>query len=263
MAKQTIRVKASVSNVTNSTSHLNPPSVPIKTALEMAMEKSGMLADRDKKPEINLGLVEMYENLERQMLLLRAAIHHDKIAKGIVDVDQTSPLCAVTPEPKPEPVMVNHKTGRFFLDAEIPIIGKTKITKPRTINVKAETAAVDDFEMSPAPTVKQYAKAEAHSQKRDDHKAGKNAFRDTFRDAVCEAFRKVKPGYAVEAHTVNAEDPTSTKFRVRFIVSHLGSTIKLERLSPNPKKAFSVEIPLKAGKLDPNTIPAFAYELKK
>jgi hypothetical protein len=261
MTKQTIRVKASVSNVTNSTAHLNPPSVPIKTALEMAMEKSGMLANRDKKPEISLDLVGMYENLERQMLMLRAAIHHDKISKGIVSVDQNSPLCAVTPVLTPEPVMVNHKTGSFFLDSDIHIIGKTKITKPRTIEARVESAHADDFDE--LPVTKKTTAVKAETVKRDDHKAGKNAFRDTFRDAVIEAFRKIKPGFAVEAHTVNAEDPTSTKFRVRFIVSHLGSTIKLERLSPNPKKAFEVEIPLKAGKLDPNTIPAFAYELKK
>lgn len=254
MAKQTMKIHADRANTANSTAHLNPPSVPIRTALEMAMEKAGMLADRDKPKTVNPDLVAMYENLEQQMLLLRAAIHYDKIEKGIIAVDQSSPFCVAHPEPYTEPV--NYKTGRLLLDTDIHIIGKSKITKPKAYNVKAESVPADDFDEAP---VKAAVKAE--TVKRDDHKAGKESFADTFRDAVMEAYQQLKPGTWLTAHTVpKAETPElARKFRVYFELHHLGGKILLKRLAAKKTwKAFEAEIPLVNGKLNREMIPAYA-----
>jgi len=235
--KQTMKIHASVENASKSENHL-VLQAPVRSTLEIAMEKAGYIVDRDKPKMVDPKLVEMYEQLERQMILLRAAIHHDKIQKGIIEVDQTSPYCTETPAPQAEPVVTKiHREP-----TPIHIFGQTRAKKP--VEAKAETRPVE--------------KAKA----RDDHKAGKEAFRDTFRDAVLSAFSQLKPGYMVEAHTVNADDPTSTKYRVYFNLSHHGSTVVLERKSKREHKAFTVEIPLRGGKLLAESIPAYANELK-
>jgi hypothetical protein len=249
MAKQTMKIRSTRANVANSTEHLNAPSVPIKTALEMAMEKSGLLVNRDVKPTISVNLLEMYETLEKQMTMLRLAIHYDKVDKGLVP--GVEPIVPIAPPPEP----VNYKTGRLLLDTEIHIIGKSKISKPKTYNVKAESIHSDDFEETPATTVK------AATKTRDDVKAGKESFTDTFRDAVLEAYAQLKPGTWLTAHTVpKAETPElARKFRVYFELHHLGGKILLKRLAAKKTwKAFEAEIPLVNGKLNREMIPAYA-----
>jgi len=248
--KTTMKIHASTLNASKSTAHLICET-PVRSTLEIAMEKAGLLVKRDAPKAVDPKLIEMYESLERQMILLKAAIHHDKVEKGIIVLDDTTYTTA-RPVSEPEPVVI--KTHRA--PVEIPILGQKKA---RNFAVRAESVPAEDFEPTP---VKKAQPIKAKAETRDSHSEGKSAFRKTFRDAVMEAFKAIKPGQMVEAHTVNSEDPTSTKYRVYFELSNLGSTVVLSRKSKNPRKAFEVEIPLKGGKLDPNAIPAFAYEIK-
>jgi hypothetical protein len=250
--KQTMKIHASTANASKSTAHLICE-VPVRSTLEIAMEKAGLLVKRDAPKTVDPKLVEMYESLERQMILLRAAIHHDKIEKGLIVLDDTTYTTA-RPTPEPEPVVI--KTHRS--PVEIPILGQKKA---KNFTAKAESAPADDFEPTPVKKAQPIkAKAETKPSKHSD---GKEAFRTTFRGAVMEAFKATKPGTAVEAYTVNAENPESHKYRVYFTLSNFGSTVVIDRKPAKGKNnGFTAEVPLKNGELDPNGIPAFAYELK-
>ena len=262
--KQTMKIHASTANASKSTAHLICE-VPVRSTLEIAMEKAGLLVKRDAPKTVDPKLVEMYESLERQMILLRAAIHHDKIEKGLIVLDDTTYTTA-RPTPEPEPVVI--KTHRS--PVEIPILGQKKA---RNFAVKAESVPVDDVEFESVSDYIEREKAKTQTKtktikakavtKPSKHSDGKEAFRTTFRGAVMEAFKATKPGTAVEAYTVNAENPESHKYRVYFTLSNFGSTVVIDRKPAKGKNnGFTAEVPLKNGELDPNGIPAFAYELK-
>lgn len=234
MAKNTINVVAETVNPWN------------RSALTIAMEKIQKMEQAEKATQPDPDLLAKFEALEREYLLMKAVLHYDKVDRGLVP--GVEPVIPIT-QPEPEPIYKTHRGPAY-----IPILGQQKKAKQHT--VKAETAQMDEFEPVTEP-VKTYKKATA--VKADTQPAaGKAAFTQTFRDAVMEAFKAIKPGQEIEAHTVNAEDPTSKKYRVYFDVAHMGSTIVLNRKSKKPFKAFTVEIPLTNGKLNPAMIPAYA-----
>lgn len=223
----------------------------MKSALEIAMEKTTRIIETPVENDNDL------QNMELAMIMLQHQIHEKKMRLGLIPtvaIDGTVIEPALIPS-QPFFKPTRDDRSNFLLDSDIPILGKGTYSKAKPVQAKAYTAPVDDFEEAPKAKKATTVKAESTQPK-----AGKLAFTDTFRDAVMEAFAQTEPGTRVEAHTVNADDPTSSKYRVHFELSHMGSTVVLERKASEAKayKRFTVEIPLKGGKLDRNLIPAFA-----
>jgi len=249
--------KTSVDETINNNT-TNEGSNTMKTAFEIAMQK---YTPAPVAPEHTAMLTELNE-LEAMMTVIKYKSHAIRMALGLspnvsLGGDPLPPVEKPFIENQPFFKPSNEKT-KFYRDEDLVI----DLSKPRTkpSRVKATIESSDDFE--PVSTVKATtAKPVTSTQP----KAGKEAWRTTFRAAVLEVFQQTKPGTSVKAHTVNSDEPDNKKFWVYFELHHLGSTILLKRLAPEKKayKAFEVEIPVNNGRINTELIPAYSNELEK
>jgi hypothetical protein len=227
MAKQQKAEEAKAANVTAAATALD--------AHKALLEKID--AEMEHLSTMKAAIAEFYANLLPET-----------VAGITLTLDDTLGTPAVDAPTQSFKIVDRRVTSPDYQPREIAVPAVKKYTR-----AKAMSQPSDDFEPIATKTVKATAKT------RDDHKAGKNAFKELFRDTIIAALKTLKPGYQTTVRTVSEDAPEEArKFNVNITVGNLGSTVSIERHSKNPRKAFTVEIPKTGNTIDRNLIPVFA-----